>query len=248
MKKAISLVAVTAALVAPAAAEGIAIDTSIAFESKYVFRGVQFAESSIQPGIDLSYGDFYVGSWMNLPVGDDDGVATPGGEEVDLYGGYSTSLDDTWSVDVGVTYYMFPDLASGFGDLNNNSLEAYIGVSADVLFGPSLYVYRDFQLDATTIQGSAGYSFPLSDKTSFDLGGTLGYVIDDDAGDPDFVYGAATADLSYAVSESGSVFFGGRFSGTDIPGGGIWDGNQTGPTITTTSSGFWFGLGFSSSL
>lgn len=71
-------VTASAAATTAAHAESIGVSTTVAFESRYIFRGVQFAETSFQPGIELSYGNFYGGAWLNLPVGDDDLVVTPG--------------------------------------------------------------------------------------------------------------------------------------------------------------------------
>lgn len=242
------LIAVLASAAA-AKAEDLSISTTVAFESRYMFRGVQFAETSFQPAVSLSYGGFYANAWLNLPVGDDDLVVTPGGEELDLVFGYSTELNEAVSVDIGVTYYMFPDVMSGFFDTLDeedgagaNTLEPYVGVSFALPLSPSVYFYRDFMFDTFTLQGSASHSFPLSEKLSFDLGGVLGYVIDDDDG-ADYLYGHASADLSYAFSEKSSIYLGARYGGSDIDGGSVIDDSIAG---TLKSSGFWWGLGFSS--
>ncbi len=232
-----------------ASAESISVSTTVGFESRYVFRGIEFAETSVQPAINIGYGNFYGGAWFNLPVGDDDLVVTPGGEELDLFAGYSAPLNDVITYDIGVTYYTFPDLASGFFDifeedgdgLGANTIEPYFGLSFAVPLEPSVYVYHDFMFDTTTIQGSASYSVPLAEKTSFDLGGSIGYVIDDDAGG-DYVYGAASADRSYALTDKGSLSAGVRYGGSDIAGGSIIDDSILG---TTKSSGIWWGLSFS---
>ncbi|MEM8936173.1 MAG: TorF family putative porin [Pseudomonadota bacterium] len=248
MKRQILTLAALAATSSAAYAE-VGLSTSIAYESKYVFRGFQFADSSIQPGIDLTYGDFYLGSWFNLPVGDDTGAGTT---EMDIYGGYGGSLSETLAYDIGFTLYTFPDSASGFLDLlseddgtGNNTFEIYGGVSLDAPLSPSLYVYHDFNFNTVTIQGGVGYSFPVADKTSFDLGGTVGYVVDNDD-DADYLYGAVTADVSYAFSDDSSIFVGGRFGGTATPtalGGTFW-ASESGDATENTA--FWWGLGFSS--
>lgn len=244
---AIALCASTAAK----AENKIGFSSTLGFESRYIFRGIQFAETSLQPAIQLSYGNLYGGAWFNTPIGDDDLIVTPGGEELDLYIGYSAPISDVISYDVGVTYYTFPDLASGFFDtfaedgdgLGANTVEAYAGLSLSGLLSPSFYVYRDFNFDTVTLQGSVSHSYPLAEKTSFNLGGTLGYVIDDDAGG-DYLYGAANADLSYSVTDNASLSAGIRYGGSDIAGGGFIDDSIAG---TTQSSGFWWGLSVSSS-
>ncbi len=249
MKRA-ALFAISALAASTAAsAESLSISTTVGFESRYIFRGVQFAETSIQPAINLSFGNFYLNSWFNLPIGDDDLVVTPGGEELDLAAGYSAPLNDVINYDVGVTYYTFPDLASGFFDvfeedgdgLGANTLEPYIGLAFDVPLAPSVYLYHDFFFDTTTIQGNASYSFPLSEKTSFDLGGYIGYVIDDTGG-TDYLYGAASAGLSYTLTDDGSIHTGVRYGGSNIAGGAFIDDSILG---TSQASGFWWGVGFS---
>lgn len=234
--------AITLTLAAvPASAESLGISTDVAFESRYVFRGVQYQEASFQPAVTLSYGNFYGGAWLALPIGDDD---ISYGDELDLYAGYSAPLGEVVSFDVGVTYYTYPDSMSGFFDDDTNTVEIFGGLSFDIPLAPTAYVYRDFMLDTTTFEGGASYSIPLSEKTSFDLGGTLGYVMPDGPGD--YLYGVATADVSYAFSDNGSFYVGARYGGSDIPGGSIFD-DTTPPTVSTDPSGFWFGLGFSAS-
>lgn len=249
LRKLACALALSASAIAPAAAEELSVSTTVAFESRYMFRGIQFAETSFQPAINLSYGNFYGGAWLNLPIGDDDLVVTPGGEELDLFIGYSAPISEIVSFDLGVTYYTFPDLMSGFFDiyeedgdgLGANTIEPYLGLSFDIPLAPSVYVYHDFMFDTTTFQGSASYSVPLAEKTSFDLGGSIGYVIDDDAGG-DYLYGAATADISYAITDNGSISAGVRYGGSDIAGGSVIDDSIAG---TFKSSGFWWGIGFS---
>ena len=186
-----------------------------------------------------------------MPIGDDDLVVTPGGEELDFFAGYSASLGESLTYDVGVTYYTFPDLASGFFDffeedgdgLGANTVEAYLGLSLSAPLSPSIYVYRDFMFDTFTVQGSFSHSTPLSEKVSASLGGAIGYVIDDDAGG-DYLYGNVSADLSYAVSDHGSISAGVRYGGSDIAGGAFIRDSIAG---TTKSSGFWWGVSLSAS-
>ncbi|WP_375204344.1 TorF family putative porin [Hyphococcus sp.] len=251
LRKLACALALSATVIAPAAAEELSVSTTVGFESRYLFRGVQFAETSFQPSISLGYGNFYGTAWLNLPIGDDDLVVTPGGEELDLVIGYSAPISEVVSFDVGVTYYTFPDLMSGFFDiyeedgdgLGANTIEPYVGLAFDIPLSPSVYVYHDFMFDTTTIQGNASYSIPMSEKTSFDLGGYIGYVIDDTGG-TDYIYGTASANVSYAISDNGSFYAGVRYGGSDIPGGSVIDDSIAG---TTKSSAVWWGLGFSAS-
>jgi uncharacterized protein (TIGR02001 family) len=243
---ALLVLGVSMSTISAASAQSVEVSTTVAFESRYVFRGLQFSETSIQPAINLSYGNFYLNSWFNLPIGDDDLVVTPGGEELDLIAGYSASLNDLISYNIGLTYYVFPDLASGFFDvlredgdgLGANTLEPYVGVAFDVALAPSVYLYHDFFLDTTTVQGNVSHSFPLSEKTSFDLGGYIGYVLDD-AGGTDYLYGTASADLYYTLSDIGSVYTGLRYGGSDIAGGAVFAAAIHRPR---QAGGVWWGV------
>ena len=240
------------AIAVPAAAQSLEVSTNVGFESRYLFRGIQFAETSFQPAINLGYGGFYLNAWLNLPIGDDDFIVTPGGEELDLIGGYSFPLSDVVSVDVGFTYYTFPDLASGFFDvleedgdgLGANTFEPFIGLAFDIPLSPSIYLYHDLFIDTTTVQGNLSHSIPLAEKTSFDLAGYVGYVIDD-AGGTDYLYGTASANISYALTDHGSIYAGVRYGGSDIAGGSVIDDSL--PITTYKASAFWWGLGFSAS-
>ena len=139
------LFAVAASLAcAPARAGDLSVAAALGFESRYVFRGVQFAETSIQPSVTLTKDGFHVGAWFNLPVGDDDSVVPANGEELDLVIGYATPLGGVVTLDVGLTYYVFPEAMSGFGDfyeedgdgLGINTLEPYVSLAFDAPLAP----------------------------------------------------------------------------------------------------------------
>lgn len=231
----------------PAVAEDLSISTSLGFESRYVFRGVQYAETSLQPSVTLSKDGFHLGAWFNTPIGDDDFVNPTNGEELDLVIGYSTPLTDIISIDVGVTYYVFPEAMSGFGDfyeedgdgLGINTIEPYVSLSFDAPLSPVVTLYHDFMYDTTTVQAAASHSVPLTEKTSLGLSGYAGYVFDDQIG-TDYLYGVASANLSYALSDANSAYLGVRYGGSDLAGGSLVRDSIAG---TIQSAGFWWGVG-----
>jgi uncharacterized protein (TIGR02001 family) len=250
--KTYGLIAVAVSLSsAPAFAEPLSVSASLGFESRYVFRGVQYAETSLQPAVTLTKDGIHVGAWFNLPVGDDDGVVPANGEELDLVVGYSTPLGDFATLDVGLTYYVFPEAMSGFGDfyeedgdgLGINTLEPYVSLAFDAPLAPTIVLYRDFMYDTFTLQATAAHSFPLAGKTRFDLAGMIGYVIDDAIG-ADYLYGVASAGFAYQFSETSKVHAGGRYGGSDLAGGSLFDDSIAG---TKKSDGFWWGVGLSTS-
>ena len=210
-------------------AQDLSISSTFAFESEYVFRGVQFADESFQPAVDLSYGDFYVGIWANEPIVDGVGF----NNEVDFYTGYGFALADWLSADVGFTYYWFPEDPNA----SSYSREIYGGLAADVEFAPSVYIYYDFDLKGLTIQGSAGHSFALSETNenmSLDIGVYIAAVFFDTGFGTDYTYFGGSIDWSYAFSDSSAFSIGMRISGTNLDdsrNGNAWWG-------ATFSAGF----------
>jgi hypothetical protein len=104
-----------ATVAAPAAAQEesppspVTVSGSVALASDYRFRGVSQSdqEMAIQGGITVAHDSgFYVGAWgSNLA-----GWGTFGGAnmELDLIGGYKATIADNATLDVGLTWYMYP--------------------------------------------------------------------------------------------------------------------------------------------
>jgi len=183
------------------------ISMDFPFVSDYVFRGVQFAEESIQPSIELAVGDFYAGVWTSQPVTGN--VAN----EFDFYLGYGWALSDTWALDVGFTYYYYPETPSG-----DEQQEPYIGVSGDIGggFSLSIYGYHDFETEATTFQADLGYSVEIDDASSFDIGFNFGTV---SVSGGDYNYYGASATYSYALNDVAGTYAGIVYADNDIGGG-----------------------------
>ncbi|MDB2439886.1 hypothetical protein N9W89_14330 [Hellea sp.] len=204
-------------------AQDISVSTSIDFVSDYVFRGVSLAETAIQPGVEVSYGDFTVGAWYSTGVGEASVFAA---DEVDLYASYGFALTDKISASVGGTYFHFPQGGDLF-ETNGGSAGTYevnAGVAFDVLLSPSAMAYYDFTLSAFTLEGSVAHSFATSDKTSLDLGLTAGLVTaSDDNFDADWQYGTASAALGYAFTDDVSTYVGVNYtlSNSDDEGLGL---------------------------
>ena len=253
--------------------DDLSITGTFGFETEYVFRGKERAQQSFQPSIELGFpilgGDLYGGMWTNLPVNsaqlvnaDGNFTASPYGSnnsEIDFYIGYAYTIEDIVTLDVGYTYYWYPEAGDGFNSFVSRSNEIFFGVSLDVLLNPSVYYYYDFNLQQNVVEGSIGYSFDLSQATSMqgfslDLGGYLGYLSADRfAGDQTgpqwsngYVYLGTTVDLVYNFSENVSSSVGARWSLNN-------DGRETGSALTSSGSqslgpqqNVWFGasIGF----
>jgi len=192
----------------PAQAGDISVSTSIDYVTDYVFRGVSLAESAIQPGVEFATGDFYAGAWASTGIGDTSVFA---GDELDLYAGYGFGLSDDLSLDVGVTYYHYPQGGGLFQTKDGaaGTYEVYGGVAYDTTLSPSLYAYYDLTLEAFTVEGGLGHSIPAGEKTSLDLGATAGLV---DGDGFSYEYGQASAALSYAFTDAVSAYVGANYA------------------------------------
>lgn len=198
----------TSAMAVSASAGDVSVTATVDYTTDYVFRGVSLADSAIQPGVEVAFGDAYVGAWFSTGIGDTSIFAA---DELDLYAGYGFALSDTLGLDVGVTYYHYPQ---GGGLLETDggaagTYEVYAGLSLDTVASPSVYAYYDLTLEALTLEGALGHSLPLSDDLSLDLGASAGLV---DGDGVSWEYGSASAALSYAFTDDVSAYVSGNLA------------------------------------
>ncbi len=178
------------------------------YTSKYVFRGVQYAEGAFQPSVKFTQGDFYAGVWMSAPV--DKGYEL----EIDYYLGYGLKLQNGWALDLGATLYSYPGLNGG-GD--KTTFEPYVGLNGSLgAVTSGTYLYYDTTLEVFTVQQAFGYSIPINDTTSFNVSATIGYA-DPDAGTGYTYYGLG-ATVPYKLSDKSTVTVGAQFADHDIAG------------------------------
>ena len=201
-----------ATAIAPAASAQdaeLSVSTGVDFVSQYVFRGVSLADDAVQPYAEASYGNFTVGGWFSTGIGANSVVA---GDEFDLYVGYSVPLDSSISLDLGATYYHYPQ-GGDFFETKDGSAGTY-EVSASVGFGevplaPSVTAYYDFTLEAFTLEGGVGHSVPLGEAQSLDLGLTVGLV---DGDGFSYEWGQASAAVSHAFTDDVAAYIGANFA------------------------------------
>lgn len=192
-----------------AAASSYAVTVDFPYASKYVFRGIQYAEGSFQPSVKVTSGAGYAGLWTNQPV------TSNIDNEIDLYAGYGFAVAEGWSLDVGATLYYYPELDESLG-LDDNTFEGYVGINGTIDGGVTvgLYAYNDFTLDTFTLQGNIGYSIPLDDKTSVNFAGNIGRV-SPDAGS-DYSYYAASVQIPYKLTNTATLTGGVNWASHDI--------------------------------
>ncbi len=151
-----TILATSSFVAAPAVAQDIELSGNSAIVSEYRFRGVDLSggDIAVQGGVDASIGGFYVGTWGSSL--DEDTVGY-GHTELDIYGGYGGSIGDTFSYDVGVLAYLYPNAGPGDFDYVEfyGSVGAGVGpaeVSVGVAYAPkqdslgstdNFYLYSD---------------------------------------------------------------------------------------------------------
>ena len=107
------------------------VSGSAALVSDYRFRGVSQTDKqmAVQAGATVTHASgIYVGTWASNLAG----WGTFGGSnmELDIYGGYSAAIASGVTVDVGLTWYMYPGGAD-----TTDFAEPYVKLSGDL--GPA---------------------------------------------------------------------------------------------------------------
>jgi uncharacterized protein (TIGR02001 family) len=252
---------------------------AISYESQYVFRGKKIANSSLQPkaevGLQLSANsNFYVGAWANEPVSrrSGAGLAQFQKDEIDLYAGVYYNLPGNVAVDLGDTYYWYPEaggtsVPSAAGVPIDRSDEAYIGFiynTASILpdstnLNPAVYYYHDFNKDSNVVEVSTRYTWDLTRIVGFSglslqprvYGGW--YHANREYGDQasvasgnwrnSYLYYGASFDLNYMISPYCYLFGSANFAGNT-------DGKTGGPALIGgnpqlggAERSVWFGAG-----
>jgi uncharacterized protein (TIGR02001 family) len=151
MRKSLVAIAVLGALAAPTvsqaeeAASPHSFSYNVGLYSEYMFRGLAQTggEMALQGGVDYAHeSGFYAGAWAsNISWLEDDDLYENSSLELDLYGGYASSIGDTGiGYDVGLLQYIYPGdrISSSIKDAETTELYAalsYSFVTAKVSYG-----------------------------------------------------------------------------------------------------------------
>ena len=129
MKMSIGAVALVAIVVTPlvGAAQEAEVSANVGWVSEYFYRGLLQKESSGSAGLDVAVSKVYLGTWA-ADVGD--------GNEIDLYAGVGTEIED-FSVSVGGTGYFYT------GDFDTTYLEGNLNVGFRALSAEFSYGRHD---------------------------------------------------------------------------------------------------------
>lgn len=171
----------------------------------YRFRGVSLSggDFAVQGSVEAAHeSGFYAGIWAS----NIDGGATFGDVEVDLYAGYSAAISPLATLDVGVTYYAYPD-GDGPADYYEPyaSLGAQLGpveASVGVAYAPEQESLGDQDNLYISFDASAGVP-----NTAFSMNAHAGYT--DGVLAPDFLAGGFSEDgWDYSIGASYALPFG----------------------------------------
>lgn len=229
--------------------DGIHPTSSIASVSEYVFRGRSLGGSSLQPSTEISTDiGLTVGVWYSAGLGSDSSVQT---DEIDLYVNYAVPLDGPISIDVGGTYYYYPQEGSLFETDGGTagSYEVYGSVGFDdIILSPTATAYYDFTLENLTLEGSVSHTLDLPRAGwTADLGLTGG-LVDSDEG-IDYEWATATVALNKTITENISFYVSGNFTlnSEDLLGFDKETVQATGLEFATVDSDtqLWLGTGLS---
>lgn len=141
--------------------------------SQYMFRGVRYGGPSFQPSVEYASGPLTAGLWANLPVSDK--VAGTSDPEIDLYGSYTETINDTLNFATGLTLYTYPraEKSNGFYSYTVEPSLAVNYTIGGLKLTPKLYY--DFMLHGPTYELNAAIAMPLKDLgTELRFTGTVG--------------------------------------------------------------------------
>lgn len=137
--------------------------------SNYVWRGQTLSDDVVvQPSVGITYGGFGANLWANYNTDTEAEL-----DETDVTLNYSFSVNKL-SFDTGYIYYAL----SGTNDdgSGNDTQEIYLSLGVDVILGPAITVYYDFDAgDGAFIVASIGHSFELPKKLAIDIGASVSY-------------------------------------------------------------------------
>lgn len=165
----------------------ISLEPGADFVSRYVWRGLMINEApNVQPYITLGVGGFEFGTWGSsiLSTTNESDDYFVFSHELDLWAGYSYTLNSGIGIGVILTDYYFPNAGIEFGNFNNHdnedgpgahTLEAGLTLSGPekVPIGISAFmnVYNDsgkntyFQLDYSTSINDIGLDLVIGATT-----------------------------------------------------------------------------------
>lgn len=212
----------SAVMATPALAQdaGYSISGNVALTTDYVFRGVSQSDEgpAVQGGLDLSAGNFYLGTWassINFGTGGSN-------MELDVYGGYKFAVGSL-TLDVGALTYLYPGASDDAAELD--FWEFYVKPSIPLGENFTLGGQLAYSPEFTGESGDGWYyevngALTLSD--TFSLSGAVGHQTVDAAGFFGGEDSYTTWNFGGTLSAAG-LGFDLRYVGTDVDNVSIYD-------------------------
>jgi uncharacterized protein (TIGR02001 family) len=179
----------------PAPTPACSVAGNVGYTSDYVFRGISQSgqDPAVQGGVDLTCGNFYLGTWGSS-------INFGNGTEIDIYGGYKTTLGRI-AVDVGFIYYAYPG-ASSSDDLDFFEVKA--AASAELWKGGTLGgtvfyspEYTGNSGAVTTLEGTLSHALPKFSIFTPTFSATVGHSFFHDFDDLSYTYWNAGVTLGF---------------------------------------------------
>lgn len=124
-----AVVLLTSATISQAETE-ISYSANIGFMSDYMYRGIHQSSSSAMGGLDLEYGNFYLGTWWADLQEDGWVTGSHRGFEYDIYAGYGFDITDSISASIGYTIYRYTDKGANAFDDDYDEVNVGLGFAA----------------------------------------------------------------------------------------------------------------------
>lgn len=243
--------------VTPVVADNFEIGAQLGFESRYVYRGIECADESMQAIVNCGYALGGNGAWgfnvygemfYNSPISSDDNE----NNEIDWKLGTRAVYEEEYFFDLGYVFRTYPDAAL------NRSNEIFFGIGRDVelvegkdwsrviIDGKVSY---DWNLEQLAWEFSAEKEFKEVVDKNMDVvvGATYGYVTSNDwDGDQDhglsspsndYGYLALTADAIYHLDNGADLVLGVRYAYNNDHGRYDDNGNK----VSVDCNEFWWG-------
>lgn len=141
------------------------------FVSQYMFRGQLISGPSFDPSVEADYGNYALGLWGTAPF-----TKVEGQPELDVYGSYSHSFNDSLSIQPGFTLYTYANAPTdqGFYKATFEPSLALPYTVDGITLTPK--VYYDITLRGPTEELTAAYTQPLTPAipTELDFTATVG--------------------------------------------------------------------------
>jgi uncharacterized protein (TIGR02001 family) len=198
---------------APAAAPDFVVTGMFGITSDYRFRGLQQTDGdpAFQGGFDVAHSSgLYVGTWGSNVSSWAAGPETSTKLEIDLYGGYKTSVAGV-GVDVGAIAYMYPGSSTGAdlsgADWRANTQEAYLGLTFGIATFKTSYVLSKnyFASAGSDNSGTMYYDLTLAKEIMPKLTASVHAGYTDYKKDAEFVTSSG-GKLSYADYNVGLAY------------------------------------------